>query len=628
MFAHVGTESWKPRGIDDLEPTAWEALRHSGSACVVAGPGAGKTEFLAQRAVYLLETGTCPDPYRILAISFKTDAAANLANRVRQRCVPELARRFSSLTFDAFTKGLVDRFRTVLPAPWRPSRRYALDFPKRRDVDAFLESARDAARHDWRHDVAALSPSNFEARHVGSFRLSTEPIEPQSATEFATRLWWEERYRNESESNLTFVTINRLAELVLRTNARLRRALCVTYPFVFVDEFQDTTYAQYDFLLSVFCAPRIITTAVGDDKQRIMLWAGARPDAFQRFQADFSARRFELLCNFRSSPELVRIQHVVARALDGSAPETVSRTTAEVSGAVAQVWRSRTEAAESEYLARWIASDMEERGTAPRDYALLVRQKAESFEDKLIEPMGQAGRSIRNESRTLGRTTLQDVLADDLAGAARAILRLAIQRRAPESWRLASEFVEQVRMVDPDDERACQRVEMELSAFIARLRDLVGEAQPESEVVQKVSAQLFGFLDLSAVRRAFPEYRTGEMTEIIPEAFELHLKACAETAPTWRDCLDLFEGLDSVPLMTVHKSKGLEYDTIIFVGLDDENWWSHTPGNPEGISTFFVALSRAKQRAVFTFCQERGRRRKVADLYQLLTDAGVPEIEI
>lgn len=35
MFAYVGTESWKPRGIDDLEPTAWEALRHSGSACVV-----------------------------------------------------------------------------------------------------------------------------------------------------------------------------------------------------------------------------------------------------------------------------------------------------------------------------------------------------------------------------------------------------------------------------------------------------------------------------------------------------------------------------------------------------------------------------------------------------------------
>src|SRR5258706_11438634 len=49
---------------------------------------------------------------------------------------------------------------------------------------------------------------------------------------------------------------------------------------------------------------------------------------------------------------------------------------------------------------------------------------------------------------------------------------------------------------------------------------------------------------------------------------------------------------------------------------------------PEGLATFFVALSRAKQRAIFAFCQGRGQRRRVADLFQLLTDAGVPEIAI
>ncbi len=628
MAPFVRPESWKPRGIDDLEHNAWEALRHPGSACVVAGPGAGKTEFLAQRAVYLLETGLCADPQRILAISFKTDAADNLASRVRQRCGAEFARRFSSLTFDAFTKGLVDRFRTSIPAAWRPSRRYDIGFPKRRDVESFLDSARDAAERDWQEELAAISPDTFESRHVGSYRLPPETLEPRSPAEYAIKLWWEERYRDDSTSNLTFVTINRLAELLLRTNPRLMRALRATYAYVFVDEFQDTTYAQYDFLVSVFCNQRTVTTAVGDDKQRIMLWAGARPDAFSRFQPDFSARRIELLFNYRSSPDLVRIQHVVACALDGSAAQTVSRATGEIDGDVAQVWKSRSETTESGYLARWIAADIIARGRAPREYALLVRQKAEGFEDKLMEPMKRAGLSIRNESRILGRTTLQDVLADDLARAGLALLRLAGQRRAPDSWRVASVFVEQVRMVDPDDERCCQRVEQELSAFIAELRDLLDGSQPTPDAAGNVSARIFAFLDLDGVRRAFSAYRTGEMAEIIREAFELHLKACAETGDSWRTCIDQFEGLDSVPLMTVHKSKGLEYDTIVFVGLDDENWWSHTPGNPEGISTFFVALSRAKQRAVFTFCQERGRRRKVADLYQLLTEAGVPEIEI
>jgi hypothetical protein len=62
------------------------------------------------------------------------------------------------------------------------------------------------------------------------------------------------------------------------------------------------------------------------------------------------------------------------------------------------------------------------------------------------------------------------------------------------------------------------------------------------------------------------------------------------------------------------------------MGLDDRMWWSHSAGNPEGISTFFVGLSRAKQRAVFTFCETRDQRDGVADLYQLLADAGVPEL--
>lgn len=91
----IRPEDWQSRGIDDLEPAAWRALRHEGSACVVAGPGAGKTEFLAQRAAFLLETGICPAPYRVLAISFKSDAADNLAARVRKRYPSDLASRFT-----------------------------------------------------------------------------------------------------------------------------------------------------------------------------------------------------------------------------------------------------------------------------------------------------------------------------------------------------------------------------------------------------------------------------------------------------------------------------------------------------------------------------------------------------
>jgi superfamily I DNA/RNA helicase len=87
-------------------------------------------------------------------------------------------------------------------------------------------------------------------------------------------------------------------------------------------------------------------------------------------------------------------------------------------------------------------------------------------------------------------------------------------------------------------------------------------------------------------------------------------------------------GADAISLMTVHKSKGLEFHTVIFLGIDDDQWWSHSPGQIEGRSTFFVGLSRAEQRVFFTYCKQRGRRRKVAGLFELLEAAGVPEYDV
>src|SRR3954451_15765959 len=111
----ISVDSWEPAGGLVLEPNALIAANERlGSHALTAGPGAGKTEMLAQRADFLLRTGTCRYPKRILAISFKVDASQNLKARVRKRCGFELAARFDSHTFHAFAKRIIDRFRLVL----------------------------------------------------------------------------------------------------------------------------------------------------------------------------------------------------------------------------------------------------------------------------------------------------------------------------------------------------------------------------------------------------------------------------------------------------------------------------------------------------------------------------------
>jgi superfamily I DNA/RNA helicase len=155
-----------------------------------------------------------------------------------------------------------------------------------------------------------------------------------------------------------------------------------------------------------------------------MVWAGARTDAFARFEAEFGAKRVPLLFNFRSSPDLVRIQHVVAQALEAGAIQTVSQTDRRVDGDVAQVWIFPTVAKEAQHLAGWLAQDIATRGTRSRDYAILVRQTADRFEEQLAPALAGVDLRIRNESRPLGRTTLQDLLVDAYTKVGQALLRV------------------------------------------------------------------------------------------------------------------------------------------------------------------------------------------------------------
>jgi DNA helicase-2/ATP-dependent DNA helicase PcrA len=174
----ITPEFWVPRGVPSLEPAALEVVRTTQNALVVAGPGAGKTELLAQRASFLLETGNCATPYRVLAISFKRDAARNLRERVALRCGPELARRLESYTFDAWAKGLLDRFRPSLPPEYRPTSDYVLDF--KLSDESRLQSSFLAISA-----IAGVDPQiNYQLETVAVYRkyLANVVIDLQSPT--------------------------------------------------------------------------------------------------------------------------------------------------------------------------------------------------------------------------------------------------------------------------------------------------------------------------------------------------------------------------------------------------------------------------------------------------------------
>lgn len=623
----IPAADWRPSGVDDLEPAAWEALRDAGNAAVVAGPGAGKTELLAQRAAYLLQTGICPWPQRILAISFKRDAAANLGRRVAAR-IPEHADRFVSMTFDAFTKGMVDRFVSALPKGWRMKNGYEIDFASERHIEGFLGDIIPAAPPAIRSQVARLRAGRFLADTVGGWDLPVRvPVgDPSDATAYAALQWWRERYLGQGKAKVDFVMLNRLAELLVRFVPKLRRALRVTYPFVFVDEFQDTTSAQFSFLVSVF-ADGPTVTAVGDSKQRIMGWAGALPKALERFAEAFDATTYPLAWNFRSSTALVEMQHVIATNLDASAVPAVSMADADIDGNPAEVWKFSSLGREAAVIADWIAHDMAASGRVPADFALLARQRIIDFEARFREELARHNIRVRNDDATVGKMRLQDLLKHEIARLLLGLLRLADQPRGlSRVWREVMATLTRVHGA-VGDEAAQRRVGDDLSTLTSSLRSWLKANPPDVTSAGDTVNYVLILLDIAALRRYVKSATPDEQLGIVTDAFQARLAAVAPTSTSWTDALDQFECADAVVLLTAHRSKGLEYHTVFFLGLDDKQWWAHARDPVESTSTFFVGLSRAAQRIIFTTTSPYAREGRIADFFTMLDDAGVPEID-
>lgn len=625
LARRVRPDDWRPIGVDELEPNALKLVRSTDNRSVIAGPGAGKTELLAQRAAYLLQTGAAPAPQRILAISFKRDAATNLAARVRERCHRNHAGRLDSLTFDAFAKGLVDRFGQALPDRWRPRPDYEILQTNDALYRGFLQQqvGTPPPHIGQRADIEALTAKAFERVHLLGLPLPIEGWASPTPAQWAADWFWQSALHEGKKTRLSFPMIGRLAELLLRVNPMAREALRLTYSHLFMDEFQDTTQVQYDLVKTIFLGSDAVITAVGDNKQQIMRWAMAMDDPFSAFEADFGARRTPLFNNYRSSPDLVRIQHVLAQALDKRAVEAVSKTTTTIVDESCVIWDFSTREKEAEELAAFVKAEMRAHDLAPRDFVLLVRQKANDYAAVLEPAFRAVGIPLRNEAGAVGAIMLQELLAEEVSELLVCVMRLAMTPRAGRYWSTCQEALAGLRAIGPEDEGALASLARDLDAFAMALhRDHptpLGDAAETHRLVDRV----LDFIGRGRLLAAHPAYTQGDWLAKIIDAAARHLHACSENTAEWTAALDAYEGLHAIPLMTIHKSKGLEYHTVMFVGLDDGAWWSFAGDQIEGTAGFFVAFSRAKQRVVFTYCARRGARTKIATLYQLLVSAGV-----
>jgi len=616
----VPADEWSSTGVAALEPAATEALQAAGNVYVAAGPGSGKTEFLAQKAAYLLQTGACPSPKSILAISFKRDAAKNLARRVEAR-VPNLNGRFVSLTFDAFTKGLVDRFGTALPPQWAITPgEYDLAFWTEREVGDIITELQAAAPTERQADFYGLG-GRFLIEQLGVFELPVDGF-GSGPDDYPIQAWWYRYVEALTRPRVDFTMLNRLAELLVRRNSQIARALRATYPFVFVDEFQDTTGAQITFLESLFAGQTTRVTAVGDNKQRIMRFAGAVDDAMVRFEGVFDASHHNLLSNFRSSPGLVELQHHIATELDPGIDSAVSQAQAE-SGVAATIWSFAGDQDQAAAIAAWIRADIDRSDRTAADFSLLLKQKVSDSEPILAAALLSQGIALRNDDAKYNKIALQDILKHEASVLLLATLRLAHERAG--NGLLWSTTIEQLIPVSAPGEGdiATRRVSDRLSSATGNVREWMALNPAGSTSGRSVLDRAIDELGRAELESHFAgQFGALPLDEIVG-GLAARMDAVSPGVLSWSELIAAVAAEDAVSLMTIHRSKGLEYHTVIVLGLDENQWWAYSRDVKEATSAFFVALSRAKQRLIVCRATTYVGRNNTRRFYELLDQAGV-----
>lgn len=590
----VAPEAWEPPDGIQLDAETLAAVRSAKSSVIVAGPGAGKTELLAQRAAYLLSTNTCRAPRRILAISFKRDAARNLQERVALRATDDLARRLESYTFDAFAKGLLDRFGSSLPDWCRPERTYELSFPGWRDWN---ETA-DAYRRETGSYVTGT------AINSGHATLLSEPgplpfnHDPALIVNPTGQFWWNACY-GAAPQRLTFGMIATLVMTLLRHNPQVRAALRRTYSHVFLDEFQDTNSLQYGLLKEAFLGSDVIITAVGDTKQKIMTFAGARSGIFEDFAKDFQAEPVALTSNFRSNARIVAIVNAMALQLEPKAvPVKSARSAAPLPVPSDGVLRYADAQAEAAALALSIANNVRTGERKPTDFMLLVRQGANVVEQALSPAFTAQGLVLRNEARDVGKIQIQELMTEPLADLVIGVLQMANGDRENAPFHRVRSMIGAV-YGDADDRPASEaRVEKAIRESVRPAR-LASTQTPMAQAIPTLVEQILAAFGDTALRQLSEDYAKTSRLKEIQESISTFLQECALGAASWNDVIRRFLGAGQVRLMTIHKSKGLEAHTVIFLHLQNDGFNANAEMDEEALA-FFVAASRARERFFVT----------------------------
>jgi DNA helicase-2/ATP-dependent DNA helicase PcrA len=275
-----------------------------GCHLVVAPPGSGKTEVLAQRVVRLLQSSRTED-FNVLALSFTKNAAGSMRQRVSER-LGEVSGRVNCTTYHAFCLDILRHYGNLIDIP-RELTVYDLVDDR---IEALAQGLVDEgfiATSDDLHRSVAIELLDQISRQKRSLILP-EAVPPSSDGTIKLR----DAYRAYNlalahNGALDFDTVLVETYRLLTEHPKVARHYRLIYRHILVDEAQDTSLAQYEILKAICGSDHRNVFMVADPAQSIYGFSGASSRFIDRFAEEFGATRHELTITFRCAQAIVDV---------------------------------------------------------------------------------------------------------------------------------------------------------------------------------------------------------------------------------------------------------------------------------------------------------------------------------
>lgn len=591
--------------LDDLNPRQKEAALHTeGPLLIVAGAGAGKTKTITHRIAHLIDTGVAP--HAILAVTFTNKAASEMRERVRG-LVPKGRGMPLMTTFHSLGVRILREFHQAAGLP------RSFTIWDRDDSMRALKRITEDIGSDLpqRSALAAISRQKGDGVMLKHYAQdASEYRERQIA-----RIW--EKYDSElkEEGALDFDDLLLRTLELLRRSEEVRSLLQNRWQYLTIDEYQDTNRSQYE-IARLLAGERMNICVVGDIDQNIYSWRGALIEHLLDFEKNFPGTKVVLLeQNYRSTRTILAAANSIIEKNLRRVPKNLF--TDNPVGEAIQTFAARNEIEEAWFVADR-AARMIEKGVPPKEIAVLYR---ENFQSRALEEaMLAAGIPYRVlGTRFFERKEIKDVLSY-VRAAMNPRNRVDMARIIGVPARGIGKVTLEKMLVGLDEDLS-GAAKQKVLAFRDILRQIQYAAQqlPCSEAIA-FAAEKSGIDDMLKKQGDEGKERLDNVRELVnfatrydnyppPEGMELLLEEAALQSE--QDELSRDER-NSVSLMTVHASKGLEFDTVFITGLEQGLFPSQREGGgerdpEEERRLFYVALTRAKSRVFLSYARERLR---------------------